>query len=229
MEYKFNLMKISNEHKKIIAKLTKSINKLNKAKNSTEFCEVLKEHYKTGYGFGGTIPGSKEILKKIKTTKDKNIQMCLALYSGDKDLTENLYFKTKDEKIRIACLEKENTAPLWQDYDGVNDKGFFRFLKTSSDRELYAYYTNKRFKLTYVEFILDKIKPYDKISEKLYRNIVLILENNPNTQIDPDNLIENYRIPTAEEYDGWGQYEDQKTFKAYKKELSLVKKLRNLE
>ena len=58
---------------------------------------------------------------------------------------------------------------------------------------------------------------------------ILILENNPNTQIDPDNLIENYRIPTDEQYDGWGQYQDQKIFKAYKKELSLVKKLRNLE
>ena len=88
-------MKISNEHKKIIAKLTKSINKLYKAKNSTEFCEALKEHCKTGYGFPGTIPGSKKILKKIKTTKDKNIQMGLALYSGDRDITQNLYFKTK--------------------------------------------------------------------------------------------------------------------------------------
>ena len=222
-------MKISNEHKKIIAKLTKSINKLNKAKNSTEFCEALKEHCKTGYGFGGTISGSKKILKKIKTTKDKNIQMCVALYIGDRDITQNLYFKTKDEKIRIACLEKEKMGPIWQDYDAPIEKDFYRFLKTSSDRELYAYFTNKNFRLTYVGFVLDKKKPYNKISEKLYRNIILILENNPHTQVDPDNLIENYRIPTAEEYDGWGQYEDQKTFKAYKKELSLIKKLRNLE
>jgi hypothetical protein len=29
--------------------------------------------------------------------------------------------------------------------------------------------------------------------------------------------------------DGWGQYTDQKIFKAYKKELNLIKKLRNLE
>jgi hypothetical protein len=98
-----------NEQKKIIAKLKQSNNKINKAKNSQEFCEAFKERCKMGYGFGD-IPGSKEILKKIKNTKDKNIQMCIALYYKDADVTENLYFKTKDEKIRIACLEKKSSS-----------------------------------------------------------------------------------------------------------------------
>jgi hypothetical protein len=219
-----------NEQKKIIAKLKQSNNKINKAKNSQEFCEAFKERCKMGYGFGD-IPGSKEILKKIKNTKDKNIQMCIALYYKDADVTENLYFKTKDEKIRIACLEKKSSFPLWQDFLDIK-KDFFKFLKTSTDKEFYSYFINKNFKLTYIERILNKEWPYNKISEKLYRNIILILEDNPNTQVDPDNLTEKYKIEVPDikdDYDGWGQYTDQKIFKAYKKELNLIKKLRNLE
>jgi hypothetical protein len=219
-----------NEQKKIIAKLKQSNNKINKAKNSQEFCEAFKERCKMGYGFGD-IPGSKEILKKIKNTKDKNIQMCIALYYKDADVTENLYFKTKDEKIRIACLEKKSSFPLWQDFLDIK-KDFFKFLKTSTDKEFYSYFINKNFKLTYIERILNKDWPYNKISEKLYRNIILILEDNPNTQVDPDNLTEKYKIEVPDikdDYDGWGQYTDQKIFKAYKKELNLIKKLRNLE
>ena len=224
-------MSPDNEQKKIIAILKQSNNKINKAKNSQEFCEAFKERCEMRYGFSAAMPGSKEILKKIKNTKDKNIQMCIALYYKDEDVTEKLYFKTKDEKIRIACLEKESYSPLWQDIEDIK-KDFFKFLKTSTDKELYSYFINKKFKLMYIERVLEKKWPYNKISEKLYRNIILILEDNPNTQVDPDNLTENYKIQVPDikdDYDGWGQYTDQKIFKAYKKELNLIKKLRNLE
>ena len=223
-------MSPDNEQKKIIAKLKQSNNKINEAKNSQEFCEAFKERCKMGYGFGA-IPGSKEILKKIKNTKDKNIQMCIALYYKNDDVTKKLYFQTKDEKIRIACLEKVSFQPLWQCISKGPEKEFHKFLKTSSDKELYAYFTNENFHLSFhIQNILDKKRPYDKISEKSYRNIILILEDNPHTQVDPNDLYEEYvRENTAEGFDGWLQYDDQKTFKAYKKELNLIKKLRNLE
>ena len=84
----------------------------------------------------------------------------------------------------------------------------------------------------FIERVLEKKWPYNKISEKLFRNIILILEDNPNTQVDPNNLLENYKfqgLDMKDDYDGYGQYTDQKIFKAYKKELTIIKKLRNLE
>ena len=73
-----------------------------------------------------------------------------------------------------------------------------------------------------LDFLLEKKGPYNKISEKQYRNIILILEDNPNTKKEP--AIFDYGSD-----DGYGWYSDGKTYKAFWELLKEIKKLRNLK
>ena len=67
----------------------------------------------------------------------------------------------------------------------------------------------------------DESSLFTKISDKLYRNIILILEDNPNVHKEPQ--MDDYPD------DGWGFHTHGKTFKKFHQELKLIKKMRNLE
>lgn len=192
----------------------------NKAKNADEIIDVLSKN-KTGSCFNIKNPaGKKAIDKLLKFGKDKNVELAIAKYYPDTELREKLFFNSKNRKTKLACLEAESWLPLWQSLIGSDDKKYPKFLKEANDEELYAYFTNKNFDIIRIEKIINREKPYDKIAEKKYRNIILILEDNPNTKKEPD--MTDYE-------EGFDFYTNSKAYELFQKELTKVKKLNNLE
>jgi hypothetical protein len=135
------------------------------------------------------IPEGKKGLNKLnKFKKDKIVQLAIVKYWADRELCEEIFFKSKDKLIRLAFLENEQdvSIPYWHKYISEPQKSILKFLKQASDDELYAYFTNKIFNLLKIEYIVNRNNtidptyannPYNKISEKMYRNIILILDN----------------------------------------------------
>ena len=101
---------------------------------------------------------------------------------------------------------------------------FLQFLKKASNEELYSYFTNSAVDLNSLQEFFerdeDETSLFTNISDKLYRNIVLIIEDNPNVHKEPD---------LADYEDGYRFYIDGKTFKKFHQELKIIKKIRSLE
>ena len=211
-------------YKKREAEYKKWAQEYEKAKTYDEIKYILK---KKDYGW----PDEKQSIEKLKKFgKDKNVELAVARFCDTREIREKLFFSSKNKQTKLACLEAEDYRPLWLHYLEV-DKRYSKFLKVATDEELYAYFTNKNFDHFFIEHILDREKPYDKITEKKYRNIIIILENNPFTKKEPD--LDDFNEYDAEgnyqSHDGYGFYLAQKTFEKFKKELAKIKKLRNLE
>ena len=216
---------MNEEDKKRIAEYKKWAQEFEKAKTVDEITYVLK---KNKFGWSD----EKQATEKLKKFgKDKNIELAIARHCYDKEVREKLFFSSKNRQTKLACLEAEDiyNGPLWLNYIRIN-KNYLKFLKEANDEELYIYFTNKSFDLKLIENVLNREKPYDKIAEKKYRNIIIILENNSNTKNEPER--ENYRDPVENstyEFDEWSLWQDEQTFEKFKKELAKIKKLRNLE
>ena len=189
------------------------------AKTAYEISIVLSKN-KTGSTFNENHPEGKKALNKLnKFKKDKIVQQALVKYWPGTDLCDEIFFSSKDKLIRLAYLESERWNAHWHSFLGP-DKKFSKFLNAATDEELYVYFTNKNFKLLNFEYLLDRVKPYDKISEKMYRNIIMILEDNPNQKKEPNSLDYD---------DGMLWHSDLRAYEKFQKELIKIKKLKNLE
>ena len=214
-------------------KFDKWYEKFLKAKTAYEISQVLSENL-TAYTFSDRHPeGIKGLNKLNKFKKDKIVQLAIVKYWADSELCEKIFFKSKDKIIRLAFLENERISiPYWHKYLAGPQKSILKFLKKASDDELYAYFTNKRFDLGKIDYILNRNNtidakyannPYNKISEKMYRNIILILENNPNTKTEPEMKYDSTG------YSGMVWALNSSVYEKFKKELVKIKKLKNLE
>ena len=213
-------------------KFNKWSEKFFKAKTAYEISQILSEN-RTGYTFSKRHPEGKKGLNKLnKFKKDKIVQLAIVKYWADRELCEEIFFKSKDKLIRLAFLENEQTFdPYWHSLSEPQ-KSILKFLKQASDDELYAYFTNKIFNLLKIEYIVNRNNtidptyannPYNKISEKMYRNIILILENNPNTKTEPEMKNDSTG------YSGMVWALNSSVYEKFKKELVKIKKLKNLE
>jgi len=217
---KFKLTKKEKEElAKINADALISLSFLEKTNSPTEIYKHLRENK---ISFNTDNPQAKKVVSKLVNHKSRLVQLALAEFYPGNNITEKLFLKSKDKEIRMACIKKqEEWLPLWHSLLEP-EKGFIKFLKKADDRELYTYFTKKYFRLHLIQYILEKKWPYNKISERIYRNIILILEDNPNTE----------KKPTIFDYgsdDGYGWFSDDKTYKAFWELLKEIKKLRNLK
>lgn len=217
---------------KLTKKLDKELDFLDKASND-EICEYLKNRKSENRYNLEYHPKIKKVFTKIFNNKNKSVKIALIKYYGGYDgeeLAEKFLLESKDKELRKECLNKETSLgyPLFYKIGGYNEK-LIQFLEQASNEELYLYFTNKNIKLHTVRELFereeDKLSFFNKISDKLYRNIVLILEDNPNMHKDPDLLSDEYNFEEA----GWSWYEDNKTFKKFHQDLKIIKKIRNLE
>ena len=218
---------------KLTKKQDQELNFLDKASND-EICEYLKNlksenRYNLQYH-----PKIKKVFTKIFNNKNKSVKIALIKYypgyDGEK-LAEKFLLESRNKEIRKECLNKETPfgTPLFYTIGGYNEK-FIQFLKKASNEELYLYFTNKNIKLHNVRELFkrgeDKLSSFNKISDKLYRNIVLILEDNPNMHKEPDLFSDEYRSEYAP---GQLWVEDNETFEKFHQDLKITKKIRNLE
>ena len=214
-------------------KLTKEIddelNFLDKA-NDEQICEYLKNlKSKNSYNLE-YHPKIKKVFTKIFNNKNKIVQIALVKFYPGSELAERFLLESKDKELRKECLKKKvSFGPLFSVLGLYKKKDIIQFLKKASDEELYIYFTRDNINLMTVKQIFerdeDKHSMFVKISDKLYRNIVLILEDNPNMHKEPDSLSDEYDF----EWGGMSCYEDKKTYEKFHKELKIIKKLRNLE
>ena len=118
--------------------------------------------------------------------------------------------KTNSDVVKLQIFNPENMVSKKYDprrYD------HFKKLEIMSE-EIEPWFKKQREINPRASFVINYAGLYNEEQE------IISMRNNYWENV-PDNLIENYRIPTAEQYDGWGQYQDQKIFKAYKKELII--------
>ena len=209
---------------KLTKKLEDELDYLDKASND-EICEYLKNlkpenTYNLEYH-----PKIKKVFTKIFNNKNKNVKLALIKYYPDSELAERFLLESSDEELRKECLNKKPYfGPLFYRLGGY-DKKFIQFLKKASNKELYIYFTSITVDLNSLSELFerdeDESSLFTKISDKLYRNIILILEDNPKVHKEPQ--MDDYPD------DGWGLYTHGKTFKKFHQELKLIKKMRNLE
>ena len=208
--------------KKLSKKLEDELDFLEKASND-ELCEYLKNLKKENTYNLDYHPKIKKVFTKIFNNKNKNVKLALIKYYPDSELAERFLLESSDKELREECLKKKAFfGPLFYRIGGYKED-FVQFLKKASNKELYSYFTNASVDLNslrdFFERDEDESSLFNSISDKLYRNIVL-LEDNPNVHKEPDS---------ADYEDGWGWYTDGKTFKKFHQELRLIKKMRSLE
>lgn len=210
-------------------KIEDQLDFLNKA-NNDEICEYLK-NLKNDYVYNLEYhPKIKRIWTKIFNNKSKDVRLALIKYYPGKELAERFLLESKDKELRKECLKKKiRFGPLFSLLGIYQKKDIIRFLQKASDEELYIYFTRDDVNLMTVKPIFErdeyKHSMFAKISDKLYRNIVLILEDNPNMFKEPNSLSDEYDF----EMGGMSWYEDKKTYEKFHQELKIIKKLRNLE
>ena len=213
-------------------KLTKEIddelNFLDKA-NDEQICEYLKNlKSKNSYNLE-YHPKIKKVFTKIFNNKNKIVQIALVKFYPGSELAERFLLESSDEELRKECLKKKALfGPLFHRIGGY-DKKFIQFIKKATNKELYLYYTHPAVDLNSLRDFFQRDEDEDnlftKISDKLYRNIVLILEDNQNLQTRPNSLSDEYDY----EMGGMSWYEDKKTYEKFHQELDMIKKIRNLE
>ena len=219
-------MKLTNKDKKELEqrakKASESLNFLEKASPIEIYHHLRDNKIAFNRNFNEQ---TKKVVDKLLNHKNKIVKLAVAEFYNDDEVTEDIFFKSKDKDIRIACLKKDFTFPLFIGLGFFGSKTqeaiFNKFIKQANDKELYAYFTNKYFRLSYISSLLEKESAFKKISKKKYEKIILILEHNPNLQKKPD--LNNY---SAE--DGYGWYSDDRTYEKFHKELNILKKLRSL-
>ena len=209
--------------KKLPKKIEDELDFLEKASND-ELCEYLKNLKKENTYNLEYHPKIKKVFTKIFNNKNKNVKLALIKYYPDSQLAERFLLESSDKELREECLKKKAFfGPLFYKIGGYKEE-FVQFLNKASNEELYSYFTNPAVDLNslrdFFERDEDETSLFTSISDKLYRNIVLILEDNPNVHKEPD---------LADYEDGWGLYTDGKTFKKFHQELKLIKKMRSLE
>ena len=208
---------------KLPKKIEEDLDFLEKASND-QLCEYLKNLKKENTYNLEYHPKIKKVFTKIFNNKNKNVKLALIKYYPDSQLAERFLLESSDKELREECLKKKAFfGPLFYRIGGYKEE-FLQFLKKASNEELYSYYTNVAVDLNslrdFFERDEDETSLFTSISDKLYRNIVLILEDNPNVHKEPNS---------ADYEDGWGWYTDGKTFKKFHQELKLIKKMRSLE
>lgn len=209
--------------KKLSKKLEDELDFLEKASND-ELCEYLKNLKKENTYNLDYHPKIKKVFTKIFNNENKNVKLALIKYYPDSELAERFLLESSDKELREECLKKKAFfGPLFYRIGGYKEE-FVQFLKKASNKELYSYFTNASVDLNSLRDFFERDKDesslFTSISDKLYRNIVLILEDNPNVHKEPNS---------ADYEDGWGWYTDGKTFKKFHQELRLIKKMRSLE
>ena len=214
--------------KKLSKKVEEELDFLKKASND-EICEYLKNLKNDNAYNLDYHPKIKKVFTKIFNNKNRNVKLALIKYYPDSELAERFLLESSDKQLREECLKKKSVfGPLFYSIGGY-DKEFLQFLKKASNEELYKYFTSDNVKLNHIRQIFErdeyKHNIFAKISDKLYRNIVLILEDNPNMHKEPDYLSEEY------DFEGGGMscFEDKKTYEKFHKDLNIIKKMRSLE
>jgi hypothetical protein len=194
-----NNKKIS--EKEIEKKLNETIDFLEKA-SPEEVYKYFEE--KNEFYFDLKSKTMQNLLKK----KDKLINLALAKFSFDVDVSNYLYETSKDESIKLAAISNEKRlSPIYCFLGGMyNEKKLDLFLKKASLKELEIFFSSAKYNEFHIESFLEKKSPYDKIPQKKYNQILNYLEKNPNIK----------KKDTDEFEDGWGWYTNQKVSEKFK-------------
>ena len=211
----------------------KSILKFLNASTPDELYQALEQNE---FIFVEETKEGKEVIKKLLENNNEKVEMGIAKFYEDDEFIGKLFFKTSSEKVKKICLQRNwgisgnpyLFPPLWHNFYGpLENTEFDKFLQNASDEELYLYFTNQNFKLwECIRSVVNKEWPYNKISRTQYENIILILENNPNTfPPEPDMFDEKYTRST----EGSRWFRDIETFEMFHSELIKIKKLRDLK
>jgi len=213
---------MSKKENKLLKEEEKILNFLDKASND-ELISYFEEKKEKGFLNEMYHPKIKEIHTKISKNKNKGVQLAIIKYGPDDKLREKYLLNGGDKKIRLFLLEQDRWSVLFLGiFADKNPDDFIKFIKKVDDRELYVYFTNKNIRWSHLDALLAHKGSFKKITEKLYRNIILILEDNPNFLKEPD-------MNSYQNDDGYSWYLDKKSYKKFQIELKLIKKLRNLE
>ena len=151
---------------------------------------------------------SDKIINKLLKKKDKLINLALAKFSFNTDISDYLYETSTDESIKLASISNERRiSPMYCFMGGrYDEKKLHSFLKNASLKELEIFFSGTRYNEFHIEALLDKKSPYDKIPNKKYIQILSFLEKNPNTK---EKTMQDFE-------DGWGWYANKSISEKFK-------------